>query len=203
MRPRGAFRQVPLFLWKVISLRKIRWFRVFGAMVCLAAVIGGSVYAYSTYAEDTARIEELKQIYNYDVLAGKKAEPVQANEKIPAFPLAPEVVQANQDKIKRGEFIGVKAVVFVDRKAPGQESPGRDSGATYYDKAFWGSGAGVENHQFVRVKLTDSDRTKLDLLAAQHTGQYAGYEIEFFDNDGHFTVNRLLLCGGQEAQPQQ
>ena len=191
-------------------MRKIRWGRVFGAVICLATIVGGSVYAYSAYTEDDAKLENLKQIYNYNVFDGKKAEPAKepekaekAKEKMPVFPLGNDVVQANQEKIKRGEFAGVKAVVFVDRNAPGQESLGKESGSTYYDKAFWGAGNGGVNQQFVRVKLTDSDRTKLDLLATQHAGQYSGYEIEFTDNDGHFTVNRLLLTNAQDGQPQK
>ena len=198
----------PPLLQKVINVRKIRWKRVFGAITCVAAIIGGSVFAYSKYAEDVAATEQLQKLYNYNVMDGKSkedpvvAENVTAKKTIPAFPLTLEVTQANQEKIKQGDFTGVKAIVFAERKAPGQESHGKDSKISYYDLAYWGPGNGMENNQFVRVKLTDSDRTKLYLLATQYTGQYAGYEIEFTDNDGHFTVLRLVLSGLQEKASQ-
>lgn len=194
----------PPLLQKVINVRKIRWKRVFGAITCVAAIIGGSVFAYSKYAEDLAATEQLQKLYSYNVMDGKSKEDpvvvenVTAKKTIPAFPLTLEVTQANQEKIKQGDFTGVKAIVFAERKAPGQESHGKDSKTSYYDLAYWGPGDGRENNQFIHVKLADSDKTKLDLLATQYKGQIAGYEIEIIDNDGHFSVVRLVISGLQD-----
>ena len=191
----------------VCVMRKIRWGRVFGAVSCLVILIGGSVLAYSEYANESLEIKKLQEIYDYDVLNPKKeaAAPIQkATAVVPKFPLPPEITQANEEKIKKGEFVGIKAVVFKDRKSPGQEPYYENSSsASYYDNAYWGAGIGVENKQYVRVKLSDSDRTKLDLLSAQHNGQYAGFEIEFYDNDGHFTINRLVLSEIQQQNSPQ
>lgn len=180
-------------------MRKILWGRVFGAVFCLAAVVGGSVFAYSKYTENDLEIKKLQQIYDGSVLGEEKSvDDSKAKEIIPPFPLSPEVLQANKDKIKSGDFTGVKAVVFRSKQAPGQLSHIDKSESSLYDIAYWGSGQGFENDDFVRVKLADSDKTKLDLLGTQHVGQQVGYEIEFIDNDGHFAVHRLILCPSQQ-----
>lgn len=183
-------------------MRKIRWGRVIGTMTLLGVIVGGSVFAYNSYQQDLLEISKLQQVVYGSPVGEQDASMAPVK---PQFPLIPEVIQANRAKLKNGEFTGIKAIVFKDRKAPGQTSfKGGSSVSDYYDIAYWGPGSGVENDEFVRVKLTDSDRTKLDLLATQYPGQYAGYEIEFVDNGGHFTVLRLVVCAlpDSKAQPQ-
>ena len=60
-------------------------------VACLAAVIGGSVYAYSLYAKDTAQLAKVQQIYDYAMMNGEAAKPEMSVAKtpIPPFPLEP------------------------------------------------------------------------------------------------------------------
>lgn len=165
-------------------MKKLRWTRIIGTSVCIAAIIGGSVFAYDKYIENAAEMQNLQNLQ-------KKSAAYSGEEKVvPPFPLGQDIIQANTEKIRSGDFSGVKAVVFQEGKPPGQIAKESD-----FELAFWGSGSGYENNQCVRVQLSDSDRAKLDFLAAQHEseGKHAAYEIEFVDNDGHFAILRLVL----------
>ena len=163
-------------------MKKLRWPRIIGASVCVAAIIGGSVFAYTRHMENVAEVQNLKDTQ-------EKVAAYSGTEKVvPQFLLGPDIVNTNKEKIKTGDFSGVKAVIFQEGKPPGQITKESDC-----ELAFWGPGAEYENNQCIRVHLSDSDRTKLDFLAAQHEGKHAAYEIEFTDNDGHFSILRLIL----------
>ena len=191
-----------LAIWKVVALKKIRWMRVTAVIVILSGIIYGTSLAYNEYAAHEREIENLQTVaaqVSHQSTEGtstpytnvapdgySKFTPQEKEEYHKShLMLDDDTIKTNKEKIKHGDFTGIKAIVYANSSQTAQ----------------WGN----STKEAARIKLSDSDQTKLDLLAAQYAGQEAGFEIEFYDNDGHFTINRLVLGGlkdkKQDSEP--
>ena len=194
MRLRGIYYAPFSYVEGVSALKKIRWARVFVALLVLSGIIYGTSLAYGVYTAHEKEIEDLQKLteaslvptaetstpYTQVVPEGYSEFTQEEKESYHKSHLMLDdaTVQTNRAKIKQGDFTGIKAIVYANSSKVAQ----------------WGN----STREIVRIKLTDSDQTKLDLMAAQYAGQEAGFEIEFYDNDGHFTVNRLVLGGPKQ-----
>ena len=187
-----------LAMWKVVALKKIRWMRVAAVLVMLSGILYGTSLAYNEYAAHEKEIENLQSVAahvshqpseetstpytkvapeGYSKLTQQEKEEYHKSHLM----LDDDTIRTNKEKIKHGDFTGIKAIVYANSSQVAQ----------------WGN----STKEAARIKLSDSDQAKLDLLAAQYAGQEAGFEIEFYDNDGHFTINRLVLGGLKDKKP--
>lgn len=179
-------------------MKKIRWSRVLAVLLTATAVAYGISLAYSEYAtqaQEMETLQKLNEVKSEDASGSspKVETPYTQTTQEHYSQLTPEqkaayekshlmlddaTIQVNKEKIKKGEFTGIKAIVYANSSHVAQ----------------WGSNV----KEVARIKLSDSDQAKLDLTAAQYAGQEVGFEIEFVDNDCHYTINKFVLGGLQQ-----